>query len=332
MNDTPQPGKTDRPANNPSEKRAKVRVLKPGNKKVFPREAGSSNGTSVVSNNSDSLAFTMLSLPIGPVIQIHSPRMRNSVDTFLKNTSHAHTVIRSILQGPDGGFQGDMDAIILGLVEKDICSAVLAIRHGRRWFVHSRNNQALEQLITSVPRGYRPSGLEGHSDVVQEALHFKPVSKNKPKQTREYVHYSMAPRIIPMGAGGHNRLAQTSDITRLEEYAENLNNEVGVTLLDKWDSMIAENRIMLGVVEGTVASVAIRAAETIDQILIDGIYTFKPFRRRGMASRLIATMARQAAGRGQSSGVIVRANNAQMIKLLEKLEFQRDTDYTIVTF
>jgi len=332
MTDTPEPGNPEKPVKKPSGKKIVSRNSTPGSKKIFPRETDSTNGSSVVSNNSDSLAFTSVKLSPGPVIQIHSPRMRNAVDTFLKNTSHSHTVIRSILQGPNGGFQGDMNAIILGLVDKDICSAVLAITHGKRWFVHSRNTQSLETLLAAVPRGYKPLIVEGHEDIAAGALKFKPLSKMKTRKIRPYIYYSMAPRIIPVGPGGHSRLARTADIPRLEEYAENLESEVGVFLLEDWEKMISENRIMLGVVEGTVASVAIRAAQTIDQILIDGIYTFKPFRRRGMATRLIAALTRQAAGRGQASGVIVGKDNTPLIELLEKLEFQRDSDYQIVVF
>ena len=92
-----------------------------------------------------------------------------------------------------------------------------------------------------------------------------------------------------------------------------------------------ENRILLGVVEGTIASVAVRGSQTLDHVLIDGVYTFKPYRRRGLAKRLVAALARQASGRKQVASTIVGTKNEPMLALLNELGFLVTADYLVVT-
>ncbi len=326
------PSGPDNPKRNPPKSRRRRPSSKPGIKKVFPRGEGEQNARAVTSRDPDPRHSTALSLPPGAVIQVQSPRMRSIVDTFLMNTSPTHTAFRSLLQGSSGGFQGHMDALVLARVEKDLCSAALAIVSPRKWLIHSGNATALDELLDAVPKDLAPSRLEGEDRIVLQALANGTFRKSPLQPFHEYVHFVREPRIIPHGPGGHHRLAGASDIPRLEEYAAEYEAEMGIAPPNDWDRLIVENRILLGVVEGTIASVAIRGAETLDHVVIEGVYTFKAFRRRGLAKKLVAALSHQAAGRGQTAAVIVAKDNKPGYALLEILQYHKTVDYLIVMF
>jgi len=258
--------------------------------------------------------------------------MRSIVDTFLMNTSATHTAFRSLLQGSGGGFQGHMDSLVLARVEKDVCSAALAIVLLKKWLIHSANATALEELLEAVPEDLAPLRLEGEDKIVRRALENGAFRKPPLQPFHECVHFVREPRIIPHGPGGHHRLAGAPDIPRLEEYAAEYEAELGLAPPNDWDRLIVENRILLGVVEGTIASVAIRGAETLDHVVIEGVYTFKAFRRRGLAKKLVAALSHQAAGRGQTAAAVIAKDNKPGHALLEILQFHKTVDYLIVMF
>ncbi|HDS31134.1 MAG TPA: hypothetical protein ENN67_08840, partial [Firmicutes bacterium] len=96
--------------------------------------------------------------------------MRQTVSTFLMNTARAHTVFRALMEGPDGGFQGPVDAIVLAYENGASCSAAVAVLPNRYWYLHGLNGVALAKIIDSVPRQLKPLKIHGEPDSVRRAL------------------------------------------------------------------------------------------------------------------------------------------------------------------
>jgi len=305
---------------------------KNGKKKVFPREDSGKNSKVAVSETVRTLDRMNLNLPVGPEIQVHSLRMRNLVDTFLKNTSTVHTAFRSLLQGVDGGFQGEMDSLVIARVEDEACIAALAIVPGYRWYLHSLEKAALDNFLSALPKFLKLKRLEGETKVLNTALGHDFFKSLKPELIHECFQLELVPKGTQHGPGGLHRLAQQSDIPRLEEYAAEYESEVGLAPPNDWDRLVPEKRILLGVFEGNVASVAVRGPDTLDHMMIEGVYTFNSFRRRGMARKLVSALARQAAGRGLVATALVGKNNKPMLELLDTLQFLKTADYQIILF
>jgi len=312
-------------------RRRPKRVQRPGARKVYP--PGERSEISPVGRDSrvgDRHAEARIVHTVGPVIQVHSTRLRSLVDTFLRNTSRVQTAFSALLQGSDGGFQGEMEEVMLAHVEQEKCSAALAIMRDRKWLIHSSNPQALERTLATVPADMNPWRIEGEAQIVKLALDHGRLRSLHVGELFDCLSLETSPRKTAHGPGGHHRFAQPSDVPRLDEYAVEFEKAVGWPPPCNWKKLIAENRILLGMVEGTVASVAVRSADTLDRILIEGVYTFKAFRRRGLARRLVAALVKQAAGRGQAAQAIVEKGNRPVLALLEGLQFHKTTDYLIV--
>jgi GNAT superfamily N-acetyltransferase len=321
------------PQRRKSEKRAgKPIPRKNGKKKVFPRDETGKNSKVAVSETVRTLDRMDLNLPIGPEIQVHSLRMRNSVDTFLKNTSTVHTAFRSLLQGLDGGYQDDMDSLVIARVEDEACVAALAIVPGYRWYIHSLEKTALDNFLSAIPKNLKVKRLEGETKVLHTALEHKFFASIKPELIHDCYQLELVPKGTQHGPGGLHRLGQASDIPRLEEYAVEYEAELGLAPPAEWDRLIPEKRILLGVIEGTVASVAVRGPDTLDHMMVEGVYTFKAFRRRGLARKLVSGLVRQAAGKGLVATALVGKNNKPMLDLLDTLQFLKTTDYQIILF
>ncbi len=302
-------------------------------KKVFSHDESSENHRKKPYRaDGNSLEDTRLALPPGPIIQVRSPRMRMLVDTFLRNTSTVHVAFSAMLQGTDGGFQGDMPGVVLAHVDRESCSAAAAFLPGEILLVHSNNPNALKLILDAIPDGLAPSRIEGESNTVRLALRHPWLAELPGPQSKDCVHLAMTRDEVRHGPGGHHRLARETDRPRLDEYAREYEKETGDVPPSDWNRLIGENRIFLGVVEGTIASVAIRGAETLDHVLIAGVYTFKAFRRRGLARKLVAAMAARAAGRGKSAAMIVGKDNMPMLALADELKFYKTADYTIAIF
>ena len=306
---------------------------KPGKKKVFEHpEPGDGSGRHSVRVEDNQPGHIRLDLPSGPVMQVHSTRMRSLVDTFIKNTSKAHTAFRGLLQGRDGGFQGDMYGTVIAHIDGEKCLAALAIVPDNRWFIHDNDAQTLLKLLNGLPSSLpKPAIIEGESAVIQDAIKHNFFKVPGVKHIKECMHLELEEMKVQFGPGGHHRLGQESDIPRLEEYYEEYEAEIGNRPPFNLEKMIAEKRILLCVIEGAVAAVIIRGSQTLDRVLIDGVYTFKPYRRRGLARRLITALARQASSRGQVASVITGKKNKSALDLLDSLGFLPTADYLVVT-
>lgn len=313
--------------NNESRRRGVQKRTKSGVRKFFPKDEPDERSERRAFRTNES----RLTFPPGPVLHVHSPRMRSLADTFLRNTSLVHTEFSSILQGPDGGFQGEMSAVVVAYVDNDSCLAASAMLPDGKWLIHSINDEALSEMLEKIPPRFKPSRIEGEVQVVKQAIEHERFAKCKAKYTIECVHMETTGK-ISHNPGGLHRLARHSDILRLDQYAEEFETQKESMPRPNWEKLIAENRILLGIVEGTVASVAIRGPSTLDRVLIDGVYTFRSFRGRGLARRLVAALTQQAQGRGQTAAAIVGADNGPMIALLEELDFHKTADYLIAVF
>jgi len=318
---------TDPSKENGSRRRVVRKGTKSGVRKFFPKEETGEKPTQKAFRTNES----RLTFPPGPVIQIHSTRMRSLVDTFLRNTSTVQTEFRAILQGPGGGFQGEMIAVVIGHIENDACSAAVAMLPDGKWLVHSINEISLTELLDRIPSRFKPLRIEGGVEPVKQAIQHARFEKRPAQYTIDCLHLETTGKITH-NPGGLHRLARHSDIPRLDEYAGEFETMKESMPRPNWEMLISENRILLGIVEGTVASVAIRGPGTLDRVLIDGVYTFKSFRGRGLARKLVAALAQQAEGRNQTAAVVVGTKNKPMIALLEELDFHKTADYLIAVF
>jgi predicted GNAT family acetyltransferase len=254
------------------------------------------------------------------------------MDTFLMNTTPVLTAFRAFLEGPDGGYQGDLSGSAVAFIEGDKILAATAILNDNGWLLHATDKKALNRLLDTLLEKLIPVSIEGEAQTVIQALKHPRLSALPDIRTRQCVHLELTSKRIPRRTAGHHKFAQMSDIPRLEQYSSEYAAELGETPPDDWRTLTSENRILLGIQEGTIASVAQRGATTLDSVSIVGVYTFKPYRRRGMAEGLVAALARQAAGRDQVAGAIVGKDNAPMLALLEGLQFNKTTEYLVAAF
>jgi GNAT superfamily N-acetyltransferase len=224
-----------------------------------------------------------------------------------------------------------MIAVVVGYVDNDACSAVVAMLPDGKWLVHSINENSLHEMLDLIPPRFKPSRIEGEVQPVQQAIKHNRFKKRPVQYIIDCLHLETSGKITH-NPGGLHRLARHSDIPRLNEYAGEFETQKESMPRPNWEMLISENRILLGIVEGTVASVAIRGPATLDRVLIDGVYTFRAFRGRGLAKKLVAALAQQAEGRNQTAAVVVGTKNKPMIALLEELDFHKTADYLIAVF
>jgi GNAT superfamily N-acetyltransferase len=326
---TPEKRKSSRSAQTTRKEPSRPRT---GVRKVF-EHAAQKEGSHFKTRTTDAIEKPLdLALPPGPVIQVFSPRMRRIVDTFLMNHAPAIVAFRAFLQGPDGGFQGDMSGAALVYYEQEKCLAALAVLNNRTWYIHSTEKKILSKLLDIVIGKLTPLRIEGAPDVVRQAIDKIKVPGNLAPEIRDCVHLELPPKRIPRGPGGHHRFAKLSDIPRLDQYLGEFQAELGDLPPHDWPALIAENRILLGMVEGNVAAVAQRGPSTYDRMLIEGMYTFRPYRRRGLAKNLVAALAGYASGKDLTTSVIVGKENRPILALLEALQFHKTSDYLVAIY
>ncbi len=317
----------------PDRRRESNRRRRTGRKKLFAKPDSVRERTGVNSRLSEAALREMrLELPEGPVLQAYSSLKRHDITTFLMNSSRVHTVFRSLLEGSGGGFEGPLNGLVLAYQDGINITGALAILPDRTWYIHALNIEALVEVIESVPEDLSPRKIEGESGMVEKAVKSLGMRGLTAEELVKCIHLEAPSRLSVHSTEGKHRLAKPTDITRLEEYASEFGLEVGESPNRDWRNLIAEKAIMLGIVEGTIASVAIRSASTIDRVLIEGVYTFKPFRHRGLARSLIATVAMQAVGRSQVTVSVVPISNEIMMGLLTDLGFHKSADYLVAKY
>lgn len=268
-------------------------------------------------------------LPAGPVVQVIYPEHRLLTDRFLMNTTRVLTSFRAILQGPDGGHHGSLEASIFAWIKDDSCLAALAVKPDNTWLIHAIDHSACRELVTCVAKLIFPGRIEGEPYIVKEVLDNPVFDKSINPSIHQYLHLELEYPQRLKEPSGQMRFAVVKDINRLEQYCEEYKRETGENPPCDWRRLIAEKRILIVITEGTQASIIQRGATTIDRLQIEGLFTYKPFRRRGYASNLVSTLVQQARGRGCIVSAIVKTNNTPALSLLKKLGFAITSEYSV---
>lgn len=267
------------------------------------------------------------------LIRIESPRYRTYIDTFLKNTSRCSTAFRSALQGADGNFLEACDGVIFAEMDGFSPVSAIIINPDLSSFVHAIKPESIKNLLNSIIEPVKIRSIEGEKSIIESAMETQFIESLEVSRTDYYTCYEFSSGNIEESKGSKQRLATLDDCDKLDNYFSFYTSEVSADLIPPdWRQLTDEKRVLFEIHEGNVASVIIKKHELVDQIFIDGLFTFPSYRKRGFATRLISTVLAQAIGKKKTVIGLVPNQNLTTIKLVEKLGFRKIAEYSRVSF
>ncbi|KAE9798245.1 GNAT family N-acetyltransferase, partial [Escherichia coli] len=95
------------------------------------------------------------------------------------------------------------------------------------------------------------------------------------------------------------RLAELSDIARLNEYQHQYNKERSVNETPDWASLIQQQKIIVLEADQQIVSIVRLGIETARLVSIGGTYTFPAYRRKGFAERVLQFAVNQIVATGR---------------------------------
>lgn len=144
--------------------------------------------------------------------------------------------------------------------------------------------------------------------------------KQKGRILREYDQWIMVcSRQFSQAQG---RLAELSDISRLNEYQHQYNKERSVNETPDWESLIQQQKIIVLEAEEQIVSVVRLGIETDRLVSIGGTYTFPAYRRKGFAERVLKFAVNRIIATGRVAHLIVDIDNTPAITLYRQIGFE----------
>ncbi|HFG6921265.1 GNAT family N-acetyltransferase [Acinetobacter baumannii] len=144
--------------------------------------------------------------------------------------------------------------------------------------------------------------------------------KQKGRILREYDQWIMI--CSRQFSEAQGRLAEISDIARLNEYQHQYNKERSVNETPDWASLIQQEKIIVLEAEQQIVSVVRLGIETARLVSIGGTYTFPGYRRKGFAERILKFAVNQIVATGRIAHLIVDVDNTPAVTLYRQMGFE----------
>jgi len=118
------------------------------------------------------------------------------------------------------------------------------------------------------------------------------------------------------------RLAEPSDIARLNEYQHQYNNERSVNETPDWEALIQQEKIIVLEADQQIISIVRLGIETDRLVSIGGTYTFPAYRRKGFAERILQFAVNRIVATGRIAHLIVDIDNTPAVTLYRQMGFE----------
>ncbi|MDE3322049.1 GNAT family N-acetyltransferase [Acinetobacter nosocomialis] len=144
--------------------------------------------------------------------------------------------------------------------------------------------------------------------------------KPKGRILREYDQWIMV--CSRQFSEAQGRLAELSDIARLNEYQHQYNNERSVNETPDWESLIQQQKIIVLEADEQIVSIVRLGIETDRLVSIGGTYTFPAYRRKGFAERILKFAVNRIVATGRVAHLIVDVDNTPAVTLYRRMGFE----------
>ncbi|MCU7697884.1 GNAT family N-acetyltransferase [Acinetobacter sp. AYS6] len=144
--------------------------------------------------------------------------------------------------------------------------------------------------------------------------------KQKARILREYDQWIMV--CSRQFSEAQGRLAELSDIARLNEYQHQYNKERSVNETPDWESLIQQEKIIVLEADQQIISIVRLGIETDRLVSIGGTYTFPAYRRKGFAERILKFAVNRIVATGRIAHLIVDVDNTPAVTLYRQMGFE----------
>lgn len=144
--------------------------------------------------------------------------------------------------------------------------------------------------------------------------------KQKGRILREYDQWIMV--CSRQFSEAQGRLAELSDIARLNEYQHQYNKERSVNETPDWVSLIQQEKIIVLEADQQIVSIVRLGIETDRLVSIGGTYTFPTYRRKGFAERVLKFAVNRIVATGRIAHLIVDVDNTPAVTLYRQMGFE----------
>ncbi|HEV2293125.1 MAG TPA: GNAT family N-acetyltransferase [Tepidisphaeraceae bacterium] len=237
------------------------------------------------------------------------------------------------------------DVLLLAVTDAGGATVAVALMTPGRHILMTR---APAGAVRAVARhldahGIAPPGIQAPRDVVDEFVRSWRTLTGAVARSPVSMGIHQATRIFPPArpAPGKIRTGESADLELLERWAAAFAQEIGEPQLA--DPAITRRRIMKGQLMiwedgGQAVAMAGSAGETPNGIRVNAVYTPPPFRNRGYASTLVATLSQQLLDAGRrfcflytdlanpTSNKIYRAIGYEPIAQSTRIEFDHPNE------
>lgn len=144
--------------------------------------------------------------------------------------------------------------------------------------------------------------------------------KQKGRILREYNQWIMV--CSGQFSEAQGRLAELSDIARLDEYQHQYNKERSVNETPDWVSLIQQQKIIVLEADQQIVSIVRLGIETDRLVSIGGTYTFPTYRRKGFAERILKFAVNRIVATERIAHLIVDVDNTPAVSLYRQMGFE----------
>ncbi|MDX7880715.1 GNAT family N-acetyltransferase [Acinetobacter nosocomialis] len=144
--------------------------------------------------------------------------------------------------------------------------------------------------------------------------------KQKGRILREYDQWIMI--CSRQFSEAQGRLAELSDIARLNKYQHQYNKERSVNETPDWVSLIQQEKIIVFEADEQIVSIVRLGIETDRLVSIGGTYTFPTYRRKGFAERILKFAVNRIVATGRVAHLIVDVDNTPAVTLYRQMGFE----------
>ncbi|MGE8598761.1 MAG: GNAT family N-acetyltransferase [Acinetobacter calcoaceticus] len=199
---------------------------------------------------------------------------------------------------------------------EQLLGVAVILAGGTCFWVPSKTSSSGSLLCTSILQ-LQPRRIVTTA-IGRDLLHAE--IKQKGRILREYDQWIMiCSRQFSQAQG---RLAELSDIARLNEYQHQYNKERSVNETPDWVSLIQQEKIIVLEADQQIVSVVRLGIETDRLISIGGTYTFPAYRRKGFAERVLQFAVNRIVATGRIAHLIVDVDNTPAVTLYRQMGFE----------